>query len=213
MARNTPAAEPADDFDDLLAEDTGLPESASEDAAPVDNFEDAIAEVEADDEPAELTPEQRRIQELESALAALDEAEAELTPEQKRIAELEALLEDKIAASAGPFVTPVPAEEQGTGEKILFHFKKDGLLVLGNIWLRGQEIEIEVGSPAYQRTIDSRTGVSWLELLDDEGAQYAKWGDHYIGRGPFKPRPDEKFEDEVAREDRQRRRRPIVLSR
>lgn len=211
MAKSTPAAASADDFDDLLGPDEPVaPEpSVPEVTAPeTDSFDDLVA----DDEPT-LTAEQLRIQELEAALADLDaaeDAELELTPEQKRIAELEALLAEKEEARFAR-QAPTEAASAASGDKILFHFKKDGLLVLGNIWLRGQEVEIEVGSPAYQRTLNAN-GESWLDLLGDEAAQYEKWGDHYIGSGPFIPRRDEKFEDEVAKEDTRRRRRPITLS-
>jgi hypothetical protein len=213
MAKRAANDTPADDFDDLLDVDETVTPAESDEPA-VDNFDDLVAEVA---EEPELTPEQKRIAELEAALAAHDEdelAEIELTPDQKRILELEALLAERELdksvreaerADVGMSVAP------GAGKKILFHFKKDGLLVLGNIWLRGQEVEIEVGSRAYERTRGS-DGSSWLDILDDDNAQIDKWGDHYVGSGPFVPRRGEVFEDEVAKDDRKRKRRPIVLS-
>lgn len=202
MAKTTPAQDSADDFDDLLAdesttEDTSADESGAED---VESFDELLSDTPL----PELTPEQRRIQELEAQLAALSQGEPEvvLTPEQIRIAELEALLAERNAPAG-----TVAKETSSTGKRTwLFHFVRDGLLVLDNIWLRGQEVEIEEGTLPYDRTFDDE-GNTWLDILSDENAQIEKWGDRYISAGAFKPRPGENFEDEVAREDKKRRRR------
>ncbi len=198
MAKTTPAKDSADDFDDLLADDAPVSEDVAVEPD-VEDFDTLLAE-------PELTPEQIRIAELEAKLEALTanqpEPEIELTPEQKRIAELEAILADRLAPAEGIET----ARRAVSSDTVLFHFRKDGLLVLGNVWLRGQEIEIQIGSEAHKRTFNSK-GESWLDILDDEDAQVARWGDRFIAPGPFRCRPGEVFDDEVAREDRKRNRR------
>lgn len=209
MAQSTPGGTSADDFDDLLGNDE--PQAPEAAAGPdIETFDDLLAQddvasSDSDGEP-ELTPEQKRIKELEAALAELDRKDAsvaELTPEQLRIIELENQLADRQASVSELQYAPTP----DGSEKILFHFRKDGLILFGNVWMRGQEIEVVVGSHEHKRI--ERV----LEILDDEDAQMAKWGDRYIARGPFRPRKGEKFDDDVAREDQRRGRRVPVRTR
>lgn len=199
MAKRTDDT-PADDFDDLLADDT-LPATADADAP--DNFEDLIA----DESEPELTADQKRIKELEAALAAQDEAEAEaaeLTEDQKRILELEAMLAERQSAPASDLQY---APATAGGETVIFHFREDGLILFGNVWLRGQEVEVVVGSPQY-KDIEHI-----IAILDDEDAQNEKWGRRMVSRGTFKPRKGERFDDEVARADLRRNRRIPISTR
>lgn len=100
----------------------------------------------------------------------------------------------------------------GTGETIIFHVLIDGVTAFGNVWYRGQEIEVEKGTAAYKRTLDKH-GNSWLDIVGDEHAQYARWGERKFGAGTFRPLPGEKFEDDLVNEDARRRRTvPIVAS-
>jgi hypothetical protein len=109
--------------------------------------------------------------------------EAQLTPEQRRIRQLE----DQLARAQGEkdpereLERPVGKE----GEKVLIHFAADGLTSLGQVWYRGQELEIVIGSGAYQDTCD-RTGWSWLSLVDDEFGQMNRWGRVMFRRGPWR---------------------------
>jgi hypothetical protein len=90
-----------------------------------------------------------------------------------------------------------------TGETQLIHVLQDGFSQFGRVWLRGQEIRID--QTAYADTKD-RHGNSWLDtLLHDPHAQYARWGAVYVGPGPFKPYPGEKFEDAEAKADARRK--------
>lgn len=200
----------ADDFDDLLGGDeTQVPETPA--GPDIETFDDLLAQ---DDDSTsdsaketELTPDQLRIKELEAALAAQDEKDAEeveLTADQRRILELEALLAEKQAVSTEKLQY---APEPEHGEKLLFHFRKDGLILFGNVWMRGQEIEVVVGSPQYSRA------KAVLDIADDEDAQLAKWGDRYLAPGPFRPRRGEKFDDDLAREDVRRGRRIPISTR
>ncbi len=85
--------------------------------------------------------------------------DSSLTPEQRRIRELE----NQLAVERGgkdPAESFAFAEGEDT---ILIHFVEDGLTALGRVWFRGQEIEFERDGRAYQDTCD-RFGRSWLAL-------------------------------------------------
>lgn len=170
------------------------------------------------DEPTRdhLTPEQRRIQELEAALAAplpsFEETtvEAEPTPEQLRIKELEDKLarRNAMVAEQSPSVYSQPA---GEGDHIVLHVLEDGFMALGEVWYRGQEMEFVVGSPAYEQTKD-RNGNTWIDLALDPAEQMRVWGRLRIGQGPFIPRRGEVFNDELSTSD-VRRGRAVPLIR
>src|SRR3954453_22291669 len=97
---------------------------------------------------AELTPEQRRIRDLENQLA-LERGKKDVEPE----------LETVTADNA---------------ETIVIHFLEDGLTSLGKVWPRGQELEFVRGGQAYRDTCD-RQGRSWVELRDNEFAQVERF--------------------------------------
>lgn len=215
--RKDPQDAPAD-FDELLAEEP----AAVEVQGTINDI--PVGEPEVVDAPV-LTPAQQRLLAAREAAAAL-EAEPAPAPEEddpyeglseEQIAELKAL-EDKvvrantqklIAAEKGPDRFD-NSRKGGTGEIILFHVLIDGVNAFGNVWHRGQELEVEVGTAAYKRTLDKH-GNSWLDIVGDEHAQYARWGERKFGPGEFRPLPGEKFEDELVAEDRRRRRTvPIV---
>lgn len=211
--RNDPKDAPAD-FDELLAE------------------EPVADEIVAGDEPVpvaepveELTPAQKRLLAAREAAAALEEAPAPLvdedpfaglTPDQ--VAELKALEDKVVRANTQKLVQEERSELRfdnsrvgGTGEKILFHVVKDGFNAFGDIWYRGQEIEVEVGTPAYQRTFDKH-GFTWLSIIGDENAQYEKWSERWVAPGEFVPRKNEKFDDELVSLDRRRGRTVPIVS-
>lgn len=172
------------DLDDLLEltpDDVPSPPAVDEPEVPVDS--DFLNE---EEEPEE-TPEQARIRELEAQLAKLSAGPPELTPEQKRIKELEEQLAAATAApAADPDVQFAPAAS-GSQETILLHFVKDGLVLCGQTWYRGQELEFVIGSEAHKQQLD-RNGKSWLDLVDDIDAQYERWGDQYFAPGPWRGR-------------------------
>lgn len=187
------------DFDSLLE-----PSEAEQEV--LIEMDTLVAPTEEEDD---LTPEQRRILELEAALAEPEpEPEiVELTPEQIRIAELEALLAEKQERVATNSAVQYGAQDGG--ERILIHFLEDGFMAFGNLWYRGQEVEVGVNSAEYRSTV--REGSSWLDLRDDFGAQVERYGSHKFASGPFRPRKGEVFNDEIAAEDRRRARRvPVV---
>lgn len=232
MARrtNTKDTAPADDFDDLLASEDAAPETPA--------VEDLVSELPEEEEPEEvaaapvtMTPAQKRLADARAARARLEEEARQLAAQQdvpaqderdeyeglteEEIAELKAIEDGnaRLAASRieNASVQYDNSQRGGTGEKILIHVVRDGFTVFGDVWLRGQEMEIEVGTPAYERTKDVN-GNSWLDLRNDKAGQYARWGREYIAEGPFIPYPGEKFDDEVARADRRRNRSVPVLA-
>jgi hypothetical protein len=214
MARRNDPKDAAADFDELLAEE------------PV--AEEAVAgDVPEDETPAEpeLTPAQKRLMAAREAAAALESAPDPVGDEDpfegltaEQVAELKALEDKVVRANTQKLVAAERSEPRfdnsrkgGTGEKILFHVVKDGFVAFGDVWYRGQEIEIEVGTAAYKRTFD-KNGFTWLSIIDDEDAQYEKWGERRIAPGEFRPRRNEIFDDELVSLDRRRGRTVPVVS-
>lgn len=113
--------------------------------------------------------------------------ESQLTPEQRRIRELE----NQLALERGAKDPEVEFDElasPGDGGNIVIHFLEDGFTALGQIWMRGQELEFEPGSQAYRDTCD-RHGRSWLELRGDEFGQVERWGAVMFRNGPWPGKP------------------------
>jgi hypothetical protein len=144
-----------------------------------------------------LSPEQQRIAQLRAELSkpvlkpTTDETgrplpETQLDEEQRQIRELEDALA-KRNAEAIVNTEPSYVKPTGKGEIIYLHFLKDGLLVNGTTTYKGQEMEFEVGSVAYKQT-QNRNGESFLDILDDVDAQFDRWGEQYIARGPWRGR-------------------------
>lgn len=160
-----------------------------------------------------LSPEAARIAELEAQLAqpapAYSEADNEepeedpvITAQKARIKELEDQLARRNAASTEN--TPAKlVRATDDGERILIHFEEDGFVAFGTTWYRGQEIEVTVGSPVYERT-KNRLGQTWIDMVDDRNSQLQKYGKVYFARGPFVPRKGEQFTDDLVAEDARR---------
>lgn len=104
-----------------------------------------------------------------------------LSADQLRIRELE----HRLALAEGKKDVLGEAEIAEPGpDNIVLHFLEDGLTALGQVWMRGQELEFAPGSRAFEDTKD-RTGKSWVSLVDDEFAQVSKWGKVMFRRGPW----------------------------
>lgn len=139
------------------------------------------------DEPAEAEPEAEPEAESEAEPEAV--AEPELTPEQRRIAELEARLAELQVASLSahladdPRAKPAEDGPAETGEPIVIHVVGNGFTAWGKTWYLGQQIELRRGDPTYQETCD-RTGASWLDM--DENSQIDKYGEVMFRAGPWR---------------------------
>jgi hypothetical protein len=68
---------------------------------------------------------------------------------------------------------PPPAQ----GESVLIHFIEDGLTAFGQVWYRGQELEIGPGHPRWERAR------GWVLL--GRAAQIDRWGQQYFAPGPW----------------------------
>jgi hypothetical protein len=138
-------------------------------------------------EPGQQTPEALRIQELEAKLArltALVEAQVEAQVEAPRPATAPAPSAPLGDEPVLELEIPAPAPDN-----ILIHILEDGFTALGQVWYRGQEIEFNRGSRAFQDTC-GRSGQSWLFLT--EAGQMRRFGKVYFRRGPW---PGAKYTD------------------
>ncbi len=137
---------------DLLGEESsGVPEVP----APTKVFEPSL-DVERPIPESELTPDQRKIRQLEDQLAKVETRKFDASKEE--------------------------LEDFDGEDTILIHVLKDGFTALDRVWYRGQEIEFEKGGRAYEQTKD-RNGLSWLTFDDTE--QMQRWGDVSFRRGPW----------------------------
>ena len=156
-----------------------------------------------------LSAAELRIQELEAMLAAQSRAPEitqavrpveELTADERKIRQLE----DQLAKRATASFTRSPDEfvpvSDDDPDVVFFHVLEDGFTAFGKVWLRGQEIKISRTSPEYKLTLD-KFGNSWLDLVDDQRAQYARWGYLKIAPGEW---PGRKYDDAIALEDERR---------
>jgi hypothetical protein len=80
-------------------------------------------------------------------------------------------------AAARQFEAQQPSYVPPEGETVLIHFVEDGLTFAGQVWYRGQEIEI---GPAHPRWEQAR---QWILL--DKYAQIERYGKQYFDRGPW----------------------------
>lgn len=138
----------------------------------------------------ELERVKRENAELAEALAeqkALLDSLKQLKAEETKKADVEAS-----AGASGP--------EDGT---ILLHFVQDGFTISGAVYYRGQELEFDVPSLAYEQQKD-RNGDSWLDFVDDPAEQIKRYGKHYFSRGAWPYRKwgdDSHATDEATRQD------------
>jgi hypothetical protein len=100
--------------------------------------------------------------------------QAELTPAER--AQRERQHAEAVAAAARfdrSQQSYVPTE----GEAVLIHFIADGLTAFGQVWYRGQELEIGPGHP---RWIEAR---QWITLT--RWQQIERWGEQKFDFGPW----------------------------
>ncbi len=85
-------------------------------------------------------------------------------------------------------IPPAPVEP----ETVLVHFVEDGLTLLGQVWYRGQEIEVTQGTDAWDLLVDPTSGML-LKLDEDE--QIDRWGKRYFRNGPWRGKGYDTLED------------------
>jgi len=83
-------------------------------------------------------------------------------------------------AAARQFEAQQPGYVPPEGETVVIHFIEDGLTFAGQVWYRGQEIEI---GPRHPRWEQAR---GWILL--DRYQQIDRWGKQFFDRGPWRGR-------------------------
>jgi hypothetical protein len=77
-------------------------------------------------------------------------------------------------------------------ETVLVHFVEDGLTILGQVWYRGQEIEVTEGTDAWDLLVDPAVG---MLLTLDEDQQIDRWGKRYFRPGAWRGNGYDTLED------------------
>lgn len=62
------------------------------------------------------------------------------------------------------------------GDRVGFYVLVDKFYILDRMLRKGEQIWIVVGNGIYNRTVDDRTGRSWIEDLHDPELQMRRWG-------------------------------------
>ena len=114
------------------------------------------------------------VQAAVSAEAARPRPASELTPEE--LAERDLQHAEAVAAAA-QFEARPQEFVRAEGEAILIHFIEDGLTAFGQVWYRGQELEIGPSHPRWQEAL------GWITL--DRFAQIERWGKQKFDYGPW----------------------------
>jgi hypothetical protein len=76
-----------------------------------------------------------------------------------------------------PVMAYAPGKAPPGVETIVIHFLVDGFGASGNVWMRGQEIEVWPGHPRWREV------QPWITL--DVAGQYARYGRQVFGYGPW----------------------------
>lgn len=113
-------------------------------------------------------------------------------------------LRDELAKAKGandPDLEYGTVQNPGDEKNILIHFVRDGFCELGTVWYRGQELELEPGTPAYAGA------KKWANLSADE--QEEIYGDVYFRKGEWKGKT---YEEKAAADAERRRGRAVPRS-
>lgn len=76
-----------------------------------------------------------------------------------------------------PAMAYVPGQAPSGARRVIVHFLVDGFGAFGNVWYRGQEIELWEGHPRWSEA------QAWINL--DTAQQYAKYGREVFRPGPW----------------------------
>jgi len=93
---------------------------------------------------------------------------------------------EAVAAAARFEHTPVTYEPPSDGG-VLIHFIEDGLTAFGQVWYRGQELQI---GPSSSRWAEAQ---QWVTL--NRNQQLERWGKHFFEPGPWPGRRGYSHED------------------
>lgn len=113
---------------------------------------------------------------------------AELLAEQEA-KEREAERQRALAAEARPIKADAVDGDPTAEGALTVHFVEDGLTLLGKVWLRGEELTINPGTPQWEEVH------SVLSL--DEYEQEARWNRRYFREGPWRGKRWDEIDDEL----------------
>jgi zinc ribbon protein len=105
------------------------------------------------------------------------EAHEKLLSEESQVSKEEAHRRAISLGQENPVTAYTPGQAPGGTETVLIHFLADGFTAFGNVWMRGQEIELWPGHPRW------REAQGWITL--DVSGQYARYGRQMFGSGPW----------------------------
>lgn len=106
-------------------------------------------------------------------------------------------LRDQLAKAKGakdPELEHDKVTNPGDEKNILIHFVRDGFCELGAVWYKGQELELEPGTPQYD------LAKSWASYTPEQQEEF--YGDVYFRQGEWKGKNYE--EDSAAEAERRR---------
>ena len=139
--------------------------------------------------------------EIEAEIRAEVEAEvrAQVAAE---AAEAEAA--EKAAREEAADARPLPASQidgdPSAPGAVIIHFVDDGFTKLGRVWLRGEHLTLNPGSPQWEESLDAN-GRCFATLDEDE--QIAKWGRRFFRQGVWRGMRLDQIEDpELTEEER-----------
>lgn len=126
----------------------------------------------------------------------------ELSEAQRQIADLK----DQLAKAKGandPELENDVVANPGDEKNILIHFVRDGFCDLGTVWYKGQELELEPGTPQYD------SAKTWANYTPEQQEEF--YGEVYFRKGNWKGKG---YDDEAAAQAERRRGRaaPKVVS-
>lgn len=76
-----------------------------------------------------------------------------------------------------PVVAYAPGKAPAKAQSVIVHFLVDGISAFGQVWMRGQEIEVWPGHPRWPEAEE------WINL--DVAGQYTRYGRQVFGNGPW----------------------------
>ena len=82
-----------------------------------------------------------------------------------------------ILGQENPVTAYAPGQAPPGVKTVVIHFLVDGVSAFGNVWMRGQEIEVWPGHPRW------REASGWITL--DMAGQFQRFGRQIFGPGPW----------------------------
>lgn len=97
---------------------------------------------------------------------------------------------------------PDPQSDELTDGSVTVHFVMDGLTLLGNVWMAGEELTVSPGSRNWEALVDTELDMMVLNLTPLQQKKRYK-GKHFFSPGPYPFKVEELDEDTLSPEDRE----------